>query len=380
MKNVAFILAPLIIVLYWVVSAILAGIYHAIKNMVRRAFRSHTRNAAMAPQLAATSNQMNVLEYELTMVEEQWFTLRHFFAHLLKRHTSNDVELAASVGFVETTPPLDISMSHITSPWLFFRLFSFSLGAFLLFYVALIMSNAVNLIPGLIIIGSFAIPTSILALFFEWNTPKNVSIVLLARFLIAGSALAILSALYFYAWGNTVGFRSLIIAGPVEETAKLLAVVYLTRSLDRARYRYTLNGILFGAAVGTGFAAFESAGYAFHGLLTNGLAGASVSIVMRGMLSPFGHILWTAISGGMYWLRRRAHSTILATLVDWRFLAVFSIPVALHTLWDNAPTLLPYGLTYIGLGAVGWAVVFALLEVGYHEIAHYSRMRVTKDA
>jgi RsiW-degrading membrane proteinase PrsW (M82 family) len=284
------------------------------------------------------------------------------------------VELAASVGFIETTPALNASMSHVVSPWLFFRLFSFSIGAFFIFFVAFIMVPDTNLIPGLIVIGSFAIPTSILALFFEWNTPKNVSIVLLARFLIAGSALAILSALYFYTWGGAIGVRPLIIAGPVEETAKLLAVVYLTRSLDRARYRYTLNGILFGAAVGAGFAAFESAGFACQSLLNDGVVGATVSIVVRGMLSPFGHIIWTAISGGMFWLRRKAYDTVFATLIDWRFLAVFSIPVALHTLWDNAPSL-PYGLNFIFLGAIGWAVVFALLEVGYHEVARYSKMQ-----
>ncbi len=374
MNTVTLILAPLVILLYLVISVILAGIYHAIKNMVRRVILSRTRGSAMPHRPEVPFSHPNVLEQELTLAEEQWFTLRHFFAHLFKRHTSDDVELAASVGFIETTPTLNASMSHITSPWLFFRLFSFSIGAFFIFYATFIMSADINLIPGLIIIGSFAIPTSILALFFEWNTPKNVSIVLLARFLIAGSALAILSALYFYTWGSAIGFRSLIIAGPVEETAKLLAVVYVTRPLDRARYRYTLNGILFGAAVGAGFAAFESAGFAFQSLLNNGVGGATVSIVMRGMLSPFGHIIWTAISGGIFWLRRKKHNTIVETLIDWRFLAVFSIPVALHTIWDNVPSL-PYDLNYILLGAIGWAVVFALLEVGYHEVARYSKMQ-----
>lgn len=374
MNTVTLILAPMVILLYWVISVILAGIYHAVKNMVRRVFLSRTRDSATTLRPAVSSSHPNALEQELTIAEEQWFTLRRFFAHLFKRHTPDDVELAASVGFIETTPALNASMSHVVSPWLFFRLFSFSIGAFFIFFVAFIMVPDTNLIPGLIVIGSFAIPTSILALFFEWNTPKNVSIVLLARFLIAGSALAILSALYFYTWGGAIGVRPLIIAGPVEETAKLLAVVYLTRSLDRARYRYTLNGILFGAAVGAGFAAFESAGFAFQSLLNNGVVGATVSIVVRGMLSPFGHIIWTAISGGMFWLRRKAYDTVFATLIDWRFLAVFSIPVALHTLWDNAPSL-PYGLNFIFLGAIGWAVVFALLEVGYHEVARYSKMQ-----
>ena len=45
-------------------------------------------------------------------------------------------------------------------------------------------------------------------------------------------------------------------AGVVEEVAKLLTVVVVMRS---TRYKYILNGILFGATVGAGFAAFETA-------------------------------------------------------------------------------------------------------------------------
>jgi RsiW-degrading membrane proteinase PrsW (M82 family) len=49
----------------------------------------------------------------------------------------------------------------------------------------------------------------------------------------------------------------------VEETAKFAMVLLVMRSV---RYKYELNGILFGAVVGAGFAAFETT---FYGLINS---------------------------------------------------------------------------------------------------------------
>ena len=65
-----------------------------------------------------------------------------------------------------------------------------------------------------------------------------------------------------------------MLKGVLEETGKALALLVVVGSL---RYRWQLNGLLFGAAVGAGFAGFESAGYAF---------GAASSIDGRSRRSP----------------------------------------------------------------------------------------------
>ena len=64
--------------------------------------------------------------------------------------------------------------------------------------------------------------------------------------------------------------------GVVEETSKLLAVIFVTYAARGARYPYQLNGILFGAAVGAGFACSETLGYA----LLNAFAD-SVSVLIQ---------------------------------------------------------------------------------------------------
>src|SRR6266536_2336130 len=61
------------------------------------------------------------------------------------------------------------------------------------------------------------------------------------------------------------------------------------------------DGIVFGAAVGFGFAALETAGYAFNAMFTmQGLSLESLvqTEILRGVLTPVGYGSWTAIVGG----------------------------------------------------------------------------------
>jgi RsiW-degrading membrane proteinase PrsW (M82 family) len=72
--------------------------------------------------------------------------------------------------------------------------------------------------------------------------------------------------------------------------------------VNKRRYRWILNGLLFGATIGTGFAVFESAGYAFLFGLQSGQSAMLHVITVRGGLSILGgHGLWTALVGAALW-------------------------------------------------------------------------------
>ena len=62
------------------------------------------------------------------------------------------------------------------------------------------------------------------------------------------------------------------------------------------------EGMIIGATVGAGFAAFESSGYALKAFLENADDHGVLNIVgteaVRAVSAPFGHIMWTAILGG----------------------------------------------------------------------------------
>src|SRR6266511_3469410 len=116
----------------------------------------------------------------------------------------------------------------------------------------------------------------------------------------------------------------------------------LWRRAGRARRlpRYSMrDGIVLGAAVGFGFAAFESAGYAFNALFTTSgpsLLNLVETEVLRGILAPVGHGLWTAILGGALFAAaaRRGRPRLRGAVAGWYLLVA-----ALHGLWDGSQQL-----------------------------------------
>jgi protease PrsW len=119
--------------------------------------------------------------------------------------------------------------------------------------------------------------------------------------------------------------------GLIEEAVKLAALWLVARHLPRYTMR---DGIVLGATVGLGFAAFESAGYAFNALFTAGglsLLNLVETEVLRSILTPIGHGLWTAILGGtLFAVAARRGRLRLSRAVLGSYLVV----ALLHGLWD----------------------------------------------
>ncbi|MDR4485007.1 MAG: PrsW family glutamic-type intramembrane protease [Nitrospirales bacterium] len=138
--------------------------------------------------------------------------------------------------------------------------------------------------------------------------------------------------------------------------------------INRLQYRWTLNGMLFGAAVGTGFAAFESAGYALEQLLASGGGAMLDNITYRGFLSMVGgHVLWTSMVGAAIWRIRGDQDFHFGMVKDSRFLRVLGIAMALHMVW-NMPFHLPLYIKELTLGFVAWVVILGLIQEGLNQI------------
>ena len=126
--------------------------------------------------------------------------------------------------------------------------------------------------------------------------------------------------------------------GLIEEAVKLAALWLLARRLPRYTTR---DGMVLGAAVGFGFAALESAGYAFTAMFTsNGLSLLNLveTEALRAVLAPVGHGLWTAILGGALFATaaraRHGRPRLRFSLGGWYLLVSL-----LHALWDAAGSI-----------------------------------------
>ena len=344
-----------------------------------------TAQAAATQAHHVQQNMMHNLRsriQSLASTEElEGFSLPQMFSEVFKRRSADDVEDYILAGTLRTTPPIDVVETGWPKPWLFFRL----LAALVIAYAALSIicteTGNSNCIPGIMFLGAFAVPLATLMLFFELNSPRNVSLHMVGKLFLAGAVISLGVALVEYSLAIfQLGTWE---AGIVEEVAKLLTVVVIMRSV---RYKYILNGILFGATVGAGFACFETAGYALNegflagllpvvvqtGQLTAAGTQAGVSqmlsiLLLRGVLAPLGHVAWTAIAAGAFWRVKGDKPFSVSMLFDHRFLRAFLIPVALHAIWD-APWQLPFLGNDILTGLVSWYVVFGLVQQGLHQV------------
>lgn len=324
------------------------------------------------------SESKDLIAEQLDLDHSYSFSLKEFLSKTLRSHAWEEFEAKLSVGTEHTTPALHTAMTAFPKPWIFVKVLTGSLLTYLLLLALLshYQLSAINLIPALIFTGCFAVPIAVLTLFFEMNTTENVSVVFVSKLVLVGGALSFLFTFalfdYFPILEKLYGAAS---AGFIEEIAKFAAVLILGRQLIKSRHPYILNGILYGAAVGTGFAGFESAGYALRaGLESNSFKALNDLIILRGMLSPFMHITWTAIAAGAFWMTYAKTQDILKSIFSGRFLSLFAISIGIHFLWNfplietlNLPEILEYVKLFL-LGILSWMIVFRITFTGFQEI------------
>lgn len=293
------------------------------------------------------------------------FSLKDLFSEVFRKHSREEIEDYFTVGTSRTTPSIADVDTTWPKPWVFFKTFLGALVVYILFLVAWNEFENINLIPGLIMVGSFAVPIATLIFFVEINARRNVSLYQIIRLLFIGGILSLILSLILSELTTKLGLDWLgaSVAGLAEEPGKLLALLTVT---SLPKYRYKLNGLLFGAAVGTGFAAFESAGYALSTGFSD-INGMKDTIMVRGMLSPFAHIVWTAMCGAALWRVKGARKFTFEMVKDMRFLKIFGLAVVLHMLW-NTPWSLPFYSKYAILGVAAWVVIFALIQDGLKEL------------
>lgn len=302
------------------------------------------------------------------------FNLKAIFSRIGEKRTDEDIENAFTVGTHSTTPALNVIAANWPQPWLFGRISVIALLVFWGLYVGVMQFGNIIVVPGLLFVGAFAVPFACLIFFWEMNAPQNVSLYQTVKLLFTGGILSILISLVFFS--NTVFLSSWLgasSAGIVEESGKLLTVLALMR--HKRKYPWILNGLLFGAAVGTGFAAFESAGYAFVALLSDGSVSDAIdSIILRGILAPFGHVIWTAITAAAVWRLKGFDEFKWELLQNKRFIRLFVVVMVMHMLWNAdfslplIPAIFGIQLKHLLLGLIGWTIVLSLVQEGLKQI------------
>ncbi|MFJ2267415.1 PrsW family intramembrane metalloprotease [Streptomyces sp. NPDC087849] len=198
--------------------------------------------------------------------------------------------------------------------------------------IATYATQNTTLLPTLILLGSFLVP----AVFVLWAYERHGSdlgAALIPGCFLTGGILGVLGASVMEYYLLNPSLWMFLGVGLIEEAVKLAALMFVLR---RHPHIHGMRaGLVLGATVGFGFATFESAGYAFNAAVTMkgiDLHALLETEVLRGVLAPFGHGLWTAIAGGVLLSFRRPDGRFrLAAPVIATYLGV----AVLHALWDS---------------------------------------------
>jgi RsiW-degrading membrane proteinase PrsW (M82 family) len=164
-------------------------------------------------------------------------------------------------------------------------------------------------------------------------------------------------------------FLSASISAPiVEEATKGLAVLLIFLVLRR-EFDGVLDGIVYAGVVALGFATVENVLYYGRVVAKEGAPGLIAVFILRGVLGPFGHSVFTSMIGIGCGIARETHNTALrfvAPVVGY-FGAVF-----LHFLWNTlaglSGSLFGFLLVYVVIWVPLFLVFFAaVIWMGHRE-------------
>jgi protease PrsW len=131
-------------------------------------------------------------------------------------------------------------------------------------------------------------------------------------------------------------FTAVVQAPLVEEGAKGLGILVLFLVLRR-RFDGPVDGIVYAATIAAGFAFSENIQYFGVAMLEGGAEGLGFTFLLRGVFSPFAHVMFTACTGIAFGIAsRRAGGAGGAVGRVFIVCAGFALAAALHALWNGA--------------------------------------------
>ncbi|TYL52320.1 PrsW family intramembrane metalloprotease [Agromyces mariniharenae] len=126
--------------------------------------------------------------------------------------------------------------------------------------------------------------------------------------------------------------QAVVQAPIVEETAKGIGVL-LIYAFSRSHFDGPVDGLVYGATVAAGFAFTENILYFGAALIEGGAEELGATFVVRGIFSPFAHVLFTACTGIAIGIGARRGGG--AGVIGW-FLFGLTGAILLHALWNGS--------------------------------------------
>jgi RsiW-degrading membrane proteinase PrsW (M82 family) len=281
----------------------------------------------------------------------------------------------------ENSPSL--TSSHTTAKYTWWRVLLIGLSLYVVSIVLTVLTGNPHLFSTMILLGNFLIPITFVIFLYERQHLSSITFPHLMLCLFYGGVLGVCAAGFleplllshtrsdFLAIPSTISPITALKVGLIEEFVKILVVVLMARNL---RHNSELNGLLIGAAVGMGFAALESTGYAFSIFLdvfakvggkpfdqeAIAIFVTVAATALRSLLTPFGHAVWTTLLAAVLFRESSPNRFRITGLV---ILTYFTVSL-LHGLWDGLPGMIAIPivnlLPLLVVGLIGLVMLFRI--------------------
>ena len=225
----------------------------------------------------------------------------------------------------------------------------------LLFFPALLSQHGDVQLFSMLVGALFALPMLVLYLWIPWIVdrydpePWWALLLSLAWGGIAACGFSGLINSVVHAFGDAIGgpvfgdVLSACVSAPlVEESTKSFAIFFMFYFMRR-QFDGVVDGVIYGTFSALGFAAVENILYYSRALTTEMLSNSAQTeglfigtFVVRGILAPWGHPLYTSMTGLGFGIARETNKTWLKWLAPMGgyFFAAF-----LHSVWNTAATI-----------------------------------------
>lgn len=274
--------------------------------------------------------------------------------------------------------PVPARRGRTVSVWLF-GILGFVLVALIGYFVWALGAVAsgiglvIALVPlAIVFLGVYIIdrwepePKSLIAFAIAWGAIAAIGITLLVD-------LAITMAI-----GLRTEVLSTVIQAPIiEEIAKGLGI-FIIFLIGRRAFDGPVDGIVYGALIGGGFAFTENIQYFAISLIEGGGSQLTATFVLRGLLSPFAHAMFTSLTGFAMGLAARRHASKSAVLGAGALGVIGAM--LLHGFWNGSAMFADFFVLYITLQVplfIGFILVIVALR---REEARVTRERLEEYA
>jgi RsiW-degrading membrane proteinase PrsW (M82 family) len=256
----------------------------------------------------------------------------------------------------QPTPPLSARVDRERRGWAprWWVVFLTGLVLWIAAIVVTRITRNLNMIPTVVLLGSFLVPVSAVIWYLDHDPSPFLGPRRIFDAFALGGIIGVLAVSLVEFWLLAMGLLGTLAVGLSEEGVKAIALAVLAWHLPAYSRR---DGIVLGATVGFGFAALESSGYAFTSLLV--VHGPLVALslnsliyteLIRSVLAPFGHGLWTAIMGGvLFGAARNGHLRL-----TWAVVLTYLGVSILHATYDTLANIPGYAV--VSVIGVAWLV------------------------